>query len=533
MGRRISNRDITERKLAEKSLQESEQKFRQLFQNIADPIFIADPLGKIIAANDQACIEMGYTLDDLLDRHTIDLDAVFNTPEKAASLWKELYRSGSVTFETAHQRKDGSEFPVEINARRIDISGRQCILGVARNLSERKRIEKERAHIEKQLQHAQKMEAIGTLAGGIAHDFNNILGAIIGYAEMVEEDSEPGSTVKNDIGQVLKASHRAKDLVKQILAFSRQDEIQRMPIQPEIIAEEITKMLRSTLPSTIVIRQNIQRETGFILADPSQLHQILMNLCTNAFHAMEEAGGVLSLALKKRLIAAQDIPIAELALIKAGSFIQMSVEDTGPGIPSDIKNKIFEPYFTTKEVGKGTGMGLSTVHGIVKSYGGFITCQSKIDQGTVFDVFLPSCEAPASQNVEPLDLPQFGNEHILFIDDEEILAEMSKHVLERLGYKVTVRHNSFDALTTFQNQPDAFDLVITDQTMPGLTGSDLARRMLQIRPGKPIILCTGYSSQISEEKALRYGIKGFALKPISRKDISVLIRKVLDPNKPH
>lgn len=290
-------------------------------------------------------------------------------------------------------------------------------------------------------------------------------------------------------------------------------------------------MLRSSLPSTINIQQDIDPEAGLILADPTHIHQIMVNLCTNAFHAMEETGGTLSISLKKTTLAKKDLATAPH--VHPGDFVQLSIGDTGSGIPPEIQGKMFDPFFTTKEVGKGTGMGLAIIHGIVKSSKGFVTCHSQPGEGTVFHVYLPVIEDRAILESEPVpfDLPLLGNERILFIDDEEILAEMGQVVLERLGYRVTVRKSSIEALNTFQNQPDQFDLVITDQTMPGMTGSDLARRMLQIRPGMPIILCTGYSSTMSEEKARSLGIKGFAFKPLAKNDLAALIRKVFDGGK--
>ncbi len=395
-----------------------------------------------------------------------------------------------------------------------------------RDITEGKRAEVEKAKMQTQLQQAQKMEAIGTLAGGIAHDFNNILSAILGYAEMAQEDSPAGSILKRDIDQVVKASHRAKDLVKQILAFSRQTETELIPIQPAMIVREAAKMLRSSLPSTIDIQQNIDVNSGPILADPTQIHQIVMNLCTNAFHAMEETGGTLSISLEKKTLTEKDI--VNQPGMHSGDFVQLSVGDTGPGIAPELWDKIFDPYFTTKEIGKGTGMGLSILHGIVKNYGGSVSFNSHPGEGTVFQVLLPVMAAEAVVEDKPEEIVRLGNERILFIDDEEILAEMGKSMLERLGYQVTVRSSSLEALTTFQNQPDMFDLIIADQTMPGMTGSDLARRILQIRPFMPIILCTGYSSLITEEKAKSLGIKGFAMKPLARKSIAVLIREVLD-----
>ena len=403
------------------------------------------------------------------------------------------------------------------------------MIGINRDITEQVLAEEAKKSLEDQLKHAQKMEAIGTLAGGIAHDFNNILGAILGYAEMVQDDIPAGSVAAKDIEQVIAAGHRAKELVKQILAFSRQAESQRILIQPSVIIKEAIKMLRSSLPTTISIDQNIDPESGHVMADPTQLHQILVNLCTNAFHAMEETGGTITISLQKKSFSIVDLPGGPD--VQPGEFVQLSVADTGSGIAPDIMEKIFDPYFTTKEVGKGTGMGLAIIHGIVKTYGGFITCHTTVGLGTVFHVCLPITEDTATPEAEPVDLIQHGNEHILYIDDEEILAEMGKTMLERLGYRVTMRTTSLEALMVFQNQSDAFDLVITDQTMPGMTGIDLARRMLQIKPDLPIILCTGYSSQVSEAKAKSYGIKGFVMKPLAKRDIADLIRKVLDERK--
>ena len=394
------------------------------------------------------------------------------------------------------------------------------------DITDRKNAEKERQTLETHLQHAQKMEAIGTLAGGIAHDFNNILGAILGYAEMAYEDSLSGSVKPSDLNQVVQASHRAKDLVKQILAFSRQAEAQKIPLRPAALVKETIKLLRSSIPTTIDIQQDIDSEADLILADPTQIHQIMMNLCTNAFHAMEETGGTLSISLKNKTLTQLDL--VSLPSVQPGQFVQLFIGDTGSGIAPEIQNRIFDPYFTTKEQGKGTGMGLAIVHGIAKSYGGFVTCHSEIGAGTVFELCLPALLEQIVPESKKFEMNSVGTERILFIDDEEILAKMGQTMLERLGYTVTVEVNSLEALATFKNQPEAFDLVITDQTMPGMTGTDLARRILQIRPGMPIILCTGYSSQVTKEQTRSFGIKGFALKPLSRKDIAVLIRTVLD-----
>jgi len=399
-------------------------------------------------------------------------------------------------------------------------------IGYCYDITDRKRADEEKKILNAQLHQAQKLEAIGTLAGGIAHDFNNILGAIVGYSEMIRDDLPPGSPSIQDIDQVTKASHRARDLVKQILSFSRQVEDQTIPVQPALIVKEAIALLRSSLPTTITINQDIDPDAGMILADPTQIHQIVMNLSTNAFHAMEVKGGTLTISLRKKILSQDDLDT--VPDLQPGTFLQLSFKDTGEGVLPEIRERIFDPFFTTKEVGKGTGLGLSMVYSIVKSCNGSIVCDSRPGEGTEFRIILPALEGRAVQENESTDLIPNGKEHILLIDDEEMLAELGQAMLERLGYHVTTGTNSLDALTTFQNQPDAFDLLITDQTMPGMTGLDLARRVLQIRPEMPIILCTGYSGLISEDKAKALGIKGYAFKPLAKKDIGELIRKVLD-----
>jgi PAS domain S-box-containing protein len=485
-------------------------------------VFATDAQGRYLQVNPSACCITGYEERELLAMSISDL--LFEDSREVGLLhFQKLVDEGKSQDEMPFRPKSGEKRWWSVTA--VRLSGNR-FLGFCNDITDRKQAEEQRSHLQAHLQQAQKMEAIGTLAGGIAHDFNNILGAILGYAEMAQDDSPAGSILRHDIDEVVKASHRAKELVKQILAFSLQTETVLIPIQPAIIVGEAVKMLRSSLPSSIDIRQNIDARTGPILAHPIQIHQIVMNLGTNAFHAMEENGGTLSISLEKKTLFEKDI-VGKPGVLP-GDFVQLSIGDTGTGIAPELWGKIFDPYFTTKQIGKGTGMGLSIIHGIVKSYGGCVSFHSRPGKGTVFQVLLPVMAAETVVEVKPAEIVELGNERILFIDDEEILAEMGKSMLERLGYQVTVRSSSLEALTTFQNQPDIFDLVITDQTMPGMTGSDLARRILQIRPFMPIILCTGYSSLISEEKVRSLGIKGFAMKPLARKDIAAIIRKVLD-----
>lgn len=401
-------------------------------------------------------------------------------------------------------------------------TGPEKLVGFMHDITAEKELALEKAQLQKQWEQSQKLEAIGTLAGGIAHDFNNILSAILGFTDLAKEGVPVGSGIADDLDEVLTAGHRAKDLVQQILAFSRQSQVNPVPLVPEQIVKEALRMLRSSIPTTIRIQENISQDCGTVVADSTQIHQILMNLCTNAFHAMEEQGGTMTVEVKRAVFVPPDL--AENTL----GYIELSVCDTGNGIDDETMDKIFDPFFTTKEQGKGTGMGLSIVYGIAKEHSGGVTVESELGVGTTFHVYLPRFEqTPNPSAINETDIPG-GKERILFVDDEHNITKMARAMLEKSGYTVTVIMDSFEALKTFQNQPDAFDLVITDQTMPGMTGLDLSKRMLQKRPKIPIILCSGYSSIVNEDMAKAQGVKEYLSKPFSKETIHTLIRKVLD-----
>lgn len=516
--------DITERKRSEEQLKTTREELESFFQLVPDLICIASTSGYFVKLNKAWETTLGFTEKELLNEpleHFLHADDVEPTRCEIA---RQINGSKTFNFVNRYRTKEGSYRWLEWNA--TAMVDQSFLYAVARDITVSKQAEDERKILQSQLQQAQKMEAIGTLAGGIAHDFNNILGAIIGYAEIAGEDCPAGSMVADDIKQILKAGHRAKDLVLQILAFSRQATVEKISMLPALMVGESLKMLRSSLPRTIEMRQDIDPEAGPIVAEPTQIHQIMMNLCTNAFHAMEETGGILTITLKS--ITMKDEQGVGAFNFQPKEYVRLSVGDTGIGIHPDIREKIFDPYFTTKGIGKGTGLGLAMVHGIVKNSGGWISCQSQLGEGTVFHVYLPVEKGAALPETMEVEEVAGGDERILLVDDEEMLADMGKVMLSRLGYHVTVKTDSMQALKLFEKQPLAFDLVITDQTMPGMPGSDLARRMLQIRPALPIILCTGYSSQITEEKAKVLGIRAFIYKPLVRKNIAALIRKVLD-----
>ncbi|MCK5341687.1 MAG: response regulator, partial [Desulfobulbaceae bacterium] len=372
----------------------------------------------------------------------------------------------------------------------------------------------------------QKMEAIGTLAGGIAHDFNNILAAVIGYSEMAVEDMLEGSPVKHDIGQVLKAGYRAKELVKQILTFSRKGPEQKRALQPHLIVKEVFKLMRASLPTTIEMTLDVDPGCGQIMADPTQFHQILVNLCTNALYAMENERGVLEIKLASKELTAGD-STAESGLAP-GPYVEVMVKDTGCGMDKKTQDRIFEPFFTTREVGKGSGMGLAVAHGIVQRCGGMIKVESEPGKGATFSVYFPAVKAEIPAVTQEAETLPTGSERILFVDDEEALVHLAKETFRSLGYSVDISTSSTEALYLFKKHPEIYDLVITDQTMPGLTGMELSRELLLIRPEIPIILCTGYSNLVDEEKAKASGIKGFVVKPLIKKELAGLLREVLD-----
>jgi len=417
------------------------------------------------------------------------------------------------------------------------VDGRFVKLQIATDISRIKDLEKESLRIQAQLQQAQKMEAIGTLAGGIAHDFNNILSAVIGYTEIALADVPEDTSQHSNLQEVLKAGSRARDLVKQILTFSRQTEQELKPVKINQIVRETLLLLRASLPTTVKISQDIQSDSA-VLADPTQIHQVIMNLCTNAAHALRAKGGQLKIDLSDVVLGGSFIE--QHPYLSPGVYIKLRVIDTGHGMEKAIVDRIFDPFFTTKERGEGTGMGLAVVLGIIKSHGGTITVESEMGKGSTFNVFLPLIMREVDREVRTKAPIPTGTERILFIDDEKSLVDLGQQILERLGYRVTIRTSSVEALELFMEQPEKFDLVITDMTMPNMTGDDLAGKLMNIRADIPVILCTGYSERISRERAHDLGIKEFILKPIVMRELAKTVRGVLDhagvyrrsPNRP-
>ena len=400
------------------------------------------------------------------------------------------------------------------------------ILGIivnTRDITERKHAEEDKKNLMAQLQQAQKMESIGTLAGGIAHDFNNILSSIMGFAGLVKQDLfEHDSELMSNIDQVIIAGHRATDLVQHILTFSRHSEIDKKPLLVSLLIKEAIKFLRASLPASIEIKTNIRCKDATILADATQIHQVVMNLCTNATQAMKKKGGVLTICLEKKTLTVGDI--LESDAVKPGDYLKLSVSDTGHGIPDECINRIFEPFFTTKKKGAGTGMGLSVVHGIIKEMGGTITVESEPGKGSAFHVMIPMHKTiPVHDTIAHDEIIQKGKGHVLYVDDEKSILSYADKVLQRAGYKVTTVNDSLDALVLFKSDPKAFDIVITDLGMPKMDGLEFSKRILMERPGIPIILSTGFSRGITQEHLDKIGIHKMIMKPVI---VSALIETI-------
>jgi PAS domain S-box-containing protein len=517
-----SIRDITERRRVEEALASAERKYRGIFENAVMGITQTTPEGRILSINAAFAQMLGYdTPEEAMNTVTDITRQVYVNPEQRSELLRLVEAQGAIKeFELQFFRKDRSTAWFSLNMRAVrDDSGKLLYLeGFTQDITARKALES-------RLIQAQKMEAMGTLSGGIAHDFNNILSAILGYTEIIRSKIEQPA-LRRHLQQILTACDRAKNLIGQILTFSRTVEQKKSPIDMASITKEALELLRASIPSTIKILSEIDPGAHTVFADPTQIHQVLINLCTNASQAMRERGGLLEVNLGNFEITPQNsLPDPNLG---PGPYVKLTVSDTGTGIAPEIVHRIFDPFFTTKKIGEGTGLGLSVVYGIVRGCRGAVAVQSKPGVGSVFSVYLPATANLAEVTADDTRPDPGGEARILLVDDEEILVEMWREMLGDLGYQTTGLTDSTKALELFRNQPDQFDLVITDMTMPNMTGIDLSKEILRLRPGIPIILCTGFNELISEEKAGELGIQGFAMKPLSLRNVADLISKALD-----
>lgn len=512
---------ITDRNAFENEVLRQKRLFETMFDAIRDGVVITDTQNGVVLANKGVLGTFGYIPEELIGKTITRLHA--ENRHEAGRRDPGAKSVDTITIKRFH-RKDGSAFSGELFESALYDGGNQWIgnLCIIRDVTERE-------NAECQVRQAQKMEALGTLSGGIAHDFNNILFPIMGYTEMMLCEISDDSELRSFLEQIYAASVRAKDLVAQILTFSRQTRGALDKIQIQLIVKEVLKLLRHTIPTTIEIQHNISTHCPPVYGDPTQIHQIIMNLTTNAYHAMEERGGVLTVSLKAVDLSPFDGFDPQMT---PGRYACLSVEDTGVGIPESIRQKIFDPFFTTKCEGKGTGMGLSVVHGIVKDAGGKIEVQSEMGKGTIFQVYLPVAETHGGVEKDPDDsVIKYGSERILLVDDERSVLEMVQMMLKKIGYHVTSQTSSIEALALFQSHPDQFDLVISDLQMPKMAGDRLAEALLSIRSDIPILICTGFSENISEESLLGIGIRELLMKPVDMGQLSCKVREVLDDDK--
>jgi PAS domain S-box-containing protein len=517
--------DITERKRAEDEIRKQKEILQKIFDHLPVMVNFIGKDGEIELVNREWERTLGWTLEEL-QKNRVDVFAeCYPDPDYFRYVKEFLSSSETVKADLKTRVRDGRL--IDTNWSMIRLSDGTTI-GIGQDISERKRAGQQREKLEAQLRQAQKMEAIGTLAGGIAHDFNNILSVIIGNAEILQM-TDLSFSGKDEVDQILTAAKRAKDLVRQILAFSRQGEQQKLLMSLKPVVKETIEFLRASIPSTIQLQHYLKPDSGTIMADPTQMQQVLMNLCTNAAHAMEKEGGELKIELDTATVGDEEGGIGPEA--EQGEYVRLTVSDTGHGIEPGLLPRIFDPYFSTKGPDKGTGLGLSVVHGIVKSHGGIVKVFSEVGKGSVFHVLFPRADGVVKKDEKAQPQLPIGVERILVVDDEKHLVEMYRRMLGLLGYYVDGRTSPVEAIEALRSNPAKYDLLLTDMTMPQMNGYQLAKKVMDISPKMPVILCTGFSDQINEEKARSVGIWAFLLKPVLFQDLANTLRNVLDASK--
>jgi len=534
-------KEINRRRLSETGLRASMNRHQSLYENTPVMLHSIDQQGRIISVSNFWLEKLGYKREEVIGTKIIDFMTEESQRYATEVTLPEFFIKGfSYDIPYKFVTKEGKLIDVLLSAVQEKDGKGEFIrsLAVITDVTERLQAEEEKEKLESQLRQATKMQAVGTLAGGIAHEFNNLLGIIMGCTDLARDEVPADTFAMRQLDRALKASYRAKDLIKQILTFSRQKfDRKRTSLNLASSVRETLDLINSSIASSIEIKINLASDCRPILADSSDISQIMLNLCGNAASAIKEKG---TMEINLEQIYFNKEKAAMNLGLKVGEYLHLSVSDTGEGMDTEIKERVFEPFFTTKEVGQGTGMGLATVLGIIESYEGAITVDSELGKGTTFHLYFPTIaddhlkkeKVPEYNNKEPNQIAT-GSERILFVDDEPLYTEMGKDLLESLGYKVTAETDSEKALEIFKANPQDFDLIITDQIMPHISGDDLTKECLLIRPEIPIILCTGHSTQIDEGVAKSIGIREYILKPIVKKDIGSLVQKVLNGSKKH
>ena len=507
----------------------SERRYRQLYENLLDISYQTDANGCLTMVSPSIEKISGYSPEEIIGKQ---ISFFYLDPEYRAKFMNELNKKGIVeNFQAEMIKKDNSRIWISTNARSIlnDKGNFIGVEGIARDISAQKKAEKEKQELENILMQTQKMEAVGTLAGGIAHDYNNILSVILGYTELVKDSVTNDSQLQKYLNTVLSAIERGKDLTTQILTFSRKMETEKKKLPIAKVIHEAVDLLRQTLPSTVCLVTNIDDKTGIVLANKTQINQIVVNLVTNSFHAFPSEKGTITVNLSSIALLGQS---EEYPNLPSGRYSLLSVQDTGSGIDKEILSRIFEPFFTTKEKEKGTGLGLSVVHGIILDHAGGVNVKSVIGEGTTFDILLPLVPDEQEENnqiiINESDLR--GSERILIVDDEKELVNVLEKNLKSLGYRVTSVYKPEEAFRLFRRELYSFDLLITDQTMPKMTGLELSAEILAVRQEMPIIITTGYSSVLDISEAKKMGIQHIIMKPIYKNDLALVIRKIFDRN---
>jgi PAS domain S-box-containing protein len=513
-------RDISERKVAEAQKRKAQQEWERTFNSISDIITIQNLDDKIIQCNQATQDTFNLEKEECLGKHCYELFSGTNEPCSGCPLHQVKEQLTSYTEEVFHHRL-GKSFSITVSPILDDDGEITGIAHFAKDITEKKKLEG-------QLRQAQKMESLGTLAGGIAHDFNNILSSIMGYAQLTQLKIPQHSEAMDSLSQITIGAKRAAELVKQILTFSRKTEYHMASVEVQEIISEALKLLRPSLPTTIEVVSSIDQSCPPVFADAGQIHQVLMNLCTNAYHAMrEQKRGVLEISLKK--VEDQEQKGISLLNLQSVEYLLLQISDNGTGMDKKTLEKIFEPYFTTKKMDEGTGLGLAVVHGIVQDFGGHISVHSEPGKGSHFNVYLPlSNSLPMTEEKKIAASPPMGTERLLVVDDEESISNLMKSMLERYGYSVTNTSASSEALQLFKEAPELFDLVVTDYAMPNLDGVDLATELLKVRPELPIVLCTGFNDDAKVQKALQTGIKACIHKPVQAEELALTVRHTLD-----